>query len=139
MKARGTLQKSSDDVLTPPEAAAEKGVHRNSVLKAIKHGHLAARKSGKSWIIDRASFEQWKPKAQRPQPPSNPRSFEPVASRGREKTEADRTAKSEQLRRLLDSWMADESGHDEKTWPKLKAVLEEDRLSARRLFDENTP
>jgi hypothetical protein len=37
--------------------------------------------------------------------------------------------------RLLDEWMADESGYDEETWPKLQAALEEDRLSSRRLFD----
>ena len=38
--------------------------------------------------------------------------------------------------RLLDEWMADESGYDEETWPRLKAALDRDRLSSRRLFDE---
>jgi hypothetical protein len=37
--------------------------------------------------------------------------------------------------RLLDEWAADDSGYDEDTWPKLRATLEEDRLSARSLFD----
>jgi hypothetical protein len=40
--------------------------------------------------------------------------------------------------RLLDEWMADESGHDEEYWPKLKAVLEQDRLSSRPPFDEDS-
>ena len=38
--------------------------------------------------------------------------------------------------RLLDEWMADESGYDEETWPELKVALNRDRLSSRRLFDE---
>jgi len=36
---------------------------------------------------------------------------------------------------LLDEWMSDESGYDEETWPELKAALERDRLSSRKLFD----
>ena len=39
---------------------------------------------------------------------------------------------------LLKSWLADESGYDEKTWPKLKKSLNDERrrVGARRLFDE---
>ena len=39
---------------------------------------------------------------------------------------------------LLKSWLADDSGYDEKTWPKLKKALndERQRMGARRLFDE---
>jgi hypothetical protein len=40
----------------------------------------------------------------------------------------------EKLLRLLDDWMRDESGYDEKTWPALKHSLEEDRLSRRNRF-----
>lgn len=36
---------------------------------------------------------------------------------------------------LLDRWLQDQSGYDEETWPELKAALDRDRLSARRLFD----
>ena len=46
---------------------------------------------------------------------------------------------AEGRRRLLhqlDEWLADDSGYDEETWPKLKAELEQDRLSSRSLFDE---
>ena len=35
---------------------------------------------------------------------------------------------------LLDEWLNDDSGYDEKTWPELKDSLDRDRLSSRRLF-----
>jgi hypothetical protein len=40
--------------------------------------------------------------------------------------------------RLLDSWLADESGYDEETWPELKKALDQERrrIGARRLFDD---
>ncbi len=39
---------------------------------------------------------------------------------------------------MLRSWLCDESGYDEKTWPNLKKALnqERDRLGARRLVDD---
>jgi hypothetical protein len=43
---------------------------------------------------------------------------------------------AEDVIHLLDEWMADESGYDEKTWPELKAGLERERLSSRHLFDD---
>jgi hypothetical protein len=36
--------------------------------------------------------------------------------------------------RLLDEWLADKSGYDEETWEPLRAALETNRLSGRRLF-----
>ncbi len=42
--------------------------------------------------------------------------------------------RTERLFRHLDEWLADETGYDEETWPKVKAALEEDRLSSRSLF-----
>jgi hypothetical protein len=33
---------------------------------------------------------------------------------------------------LLESWLEDESGYDEKTWPDLKSDLDKHRLSARK-------
>lgn len=38
------------------------------------------------------------------------------------------------LARLLDEWLADESGYDEEAWSELKEALDRDRLSYRRLF-----
>jgi len=40
----------------------------------------------------------------------------------------------EKLLRLLDEWMRDESGYDEKIWPALKHSLEKDRFSRRNRF-----
>jgi hypothetical protein len=48
----------------------------------------------------------------------------------------ERQRRVRELIRLLDEWMDDESGYDEKIWPQLKAALENDRLSSRRLFDD---
>jgi hypothetical protein len=37
--------------------------------------------------------------------------------------------------RLIEEWLADDSGYDEEAWPELKAALDRDRLSSRQLFD----
>jgi hypothetical protein len=44
--------------------------------------------------------------------------------------------KARKLIKLLDSWLADESGHDERAWPRLKKAIEENRLSPRKRFDD---
>ena len=38
--------------------------------------------------------------------------------------------------KLLDEWMADDSGYDEKVWPEVKQLIEENRLSDRMRFCE---
>ena len=43
-------------------------------------------------------------------------------------------AKYEAVIRLLDEWMADESGYDEAVWQIVKQDLKENRLSDRRRF-----
>ncbi len=50
---------------------------------------------------------------------------------------APETPKATRLLALLRSWLADESGYDERTWPRLKKALDEerDRVEAQRLFD----
>ena len=49
-----------------------------------------------------------------------------------------KSAKAEQAIELLKSWLNDGTGYDEKTWPKLKTALDQQRakVGARRLFDE---
>jgi len=42
--------------------------------------------------------------------------------------------KNEAAVRLLDSWLADDSGYDERVWPVLKRSLDANRLSTRKLF-----
>jgi hypothetical protein len=48
-----------------------------------------------------------------------------------------RKPKAERVIATFKSWLRDESGYDEETWPKLKAALESDRkrVGARGLFD----
>jgi hypothetical protein len=47
------------------------------------------------------------------------------------------TSNSAGLIALLRSWLRNESGYDERTWPKLKDAFDEERnrVGARRLFD----
>jgi hypothetical protein len=42
--------------------------------------------------------------------------------------------KNEAARRLLHEWLADDSGYDEEVWPKVKQLIEENRLSPRKRF-----
>ena len=42
--------------------------------------------------------------------------------------------KNEAARRLLQEWLADDSGYDEEVWPKVKQLIEENRLSPRKRF-----
>jgi len=42
--------------------------------------------------------------------------------------------KNEAARRLLQEWLADDSGYDEEVWPKVKLIIEENRLSPRKRF-----
>jgi hypothetical protein len=48
------------------------------------------------------------------------------------------TAQAADLIGLLRSWLADELGYDEQTWPELKKSLNQERrrVGARKLFDE---
>jgi hypothetical protein len=47
------------------------------------------------------------------------------------------SAKAAEAISLFKSWLTDESGYDEKVWPRLKKALEQERerVGARRLFD----
>jgi hypothetical protein len=49
-----------------------------------------------------------------------------------------KTAKAAAVLELLRSWLKDESGYDEQTWPKLKKAIdaERDRIGARSLFND---
>ena len=39
--------------------------------------------------------------------------------------------------KLLDTWLADESGYDERVWPIVKKMIEENRMSNRKRFRNN--
>lgn len=44
--------------------------------------------------------------------------------------------KNEPARRLLQEWLADESGYDEEVWPQVKQIIEDNRLSVRSRFGD---
>ena len=48
------------------------------------------------------------------------------------------TPKAARVIALLQGWLKDKSGYDEKTWPELKTALNQERArrGAERLFDE---
>ena len=37
---------------------------------------------------------------------------------------------------LIEGWLADDSGYDESVWETVKASIEKNKLSERKLFDE---
>ena len=43
--------------------------------------------------------------------------------------------KNEVAIHLIDEWLVDDSGYDEMVWEKVKATIEDNRLSERRRFD----
>ncbi len=47
---------------------------------------------------------------------------------------ADLQARNAAAMRLLDAWCAEDAHEQQETWAFLKQALEEDRLSARKLF-----
>jgi hypothetical protein len=42
--------------------------------------------------------------------------------------------RARKLTKLLDTWLADESGYDERVWPELKRAIEQNRPSYRKRF-----
>jgi hypothetical protein len=57
-------------------------------------------------------------------------------SASRNKSVASQKARNEAAISLLNKWLADESGYDERVWPRLKKAIEENRLSSRKRFDD---
>jgi len=47
------------DLLTAAQAAAELGIHRNNVLKAMRKGTLKAKQYGKVWLATRAAVAEY--------------------------------------------------------------------------------
>lgn len=44
-----------------------------------------------------------------------------------------------ELVKIVNEWMADESGYDEQTWPELKAALQANRGDQRKPFGDQAP
>jgi hypothetical protein len=114
-----TISGSGDALLSTSSAPAWKAssILRGSTLM-VKTTMATAGTSSRS------SLATWTPS-----PLGNPRYTKSTLN-------GERQARVEELIRLLDEWMDDDSSYDEETWPELKAGLERNRLSSRRLFDD---
>jgi hypothetical protein len=44
--------------------------------------------------------------------------------------------RNQAVRELLKKWLADDSGYDERVWPMVKSLIEENRLSDRMRFSD---
>lgn len=44
--------------------------------------------------------------------------------------------KNEAARQLLREWLADDSGYDEDVWPRIKQIIDDNRLSMRSRFGD---
>ncbi len=66
--------------------------------------------------------------------PKGQQHIEPIQGTGSETIA--QAAQNEAAIRLLHQWLADESGYDERVWPRLKEAIEEDRLSYRKRFSD---
>ena len=60
-------------------------------------------------------------------------SGEQIVASGKQKVSPSRASEAIAL---IDRWLNDGSDYDAETWPELKAALDRDRLSDRKLFDE---
>ncbi len=52
------------------------------------------------------------------------------------KDQSTQTHQNDAARKLLHDWLSDTSGYDETSWPQVKKVIEENRLSPRSRFDD---
>lgn len=57
-----------------------------------------------------------------------------LPGQGRRPREECAQTRNAAARKLLQTWLADESGYEEETWPLLKQVLEDNRSGSRKLF-----
>ena len=53
-------RKDPPDFLTPTQAAEQLKLTRQGIVKAIKNGHLYARKYGRLYLIDPAALERYR-------------------------------------------------------------------------------
>lgn len=61
-------QLKEGDLLTVPEAAAEKGVTRTAILYAIQDGRIEALRVGRNWVVQRSALAAYQPRAYRRRP-----------------------------------------------------------------------
>lgn len=102
----------------------------------LKNSLLAAIDSGRFASLDDAMAEAVRIllRDQSTTTTSPPREVVSLAQEAPTTSNGD-VSKAQKAIALLDSWLSDESGYDEATWPDLKKALDENRPSSRKLFE----
>ena len=129
---------------TPEEVAAELQVTRRTVYGWLRSGRLRGVRAGRGWRIrpeDMASFLQT---TAPPVPPgrvgkgvSEPLEVLPRPLPLEEfltLSPAELMKRNQAAREVLSSFMEEDEEEQRETWDQLKKVLDEDRLSSRKLF-----
>lgn len=60
-----------DDWLSTTEAAQISGYHIEYIRRLVRRGQISARKWGKDWMLDKASFYEYLKKDKKPGPKSS--------------------------------------------------------------------
>lgn len=66
----------------------------------------------------------------------HPKTFTDVRTDLRHRTRDDQRRRNEAAIAHLESWLADDSGYDERMWPQIKEAIRANRLSERDPFHE---
>ena len=133
-------------ILTPGEVAERLRVDRETVYRYIRAGTLPAARLGRSYRVEESSVDTFMARAgvsvrvprSRGGAPSSRGSDGYLIASSPIPVEAQLTpAQRQRAIELVADWLAhaDESEHAE-TWELLRAALDEDRLSDRRLFSD---
>jgi excisionase family DNA binding protein len=122
---------------TPKEVAERLRLRVQTVYDYIRKGRLPAVRLGNRCRIAQSDLEAFLERQKNaPQGVSTREELTSVPPPVETDVGAARGERRERLLRLLDEWMADESGYDERAWPIARKVIEENRLSFRRRFDD---
>src|SRR5262249_52575288 len=122
---------------TPKEVAERLRLRVQTVYDYIRKGRLPAVRLGNRCRIAQSDLEAFlEQQKHAPRGISTCEGLSSVSPPVDTNVEAERGQRRERLLRLLDEWMADESGYDERAWPIAKKVIEDHRLSYRRRFND---
>jgi excisionase family DNA binding protein len=119
-----------DEWVTAPEAARAKGVAESSVRRAIQTGRLPGLRKGRVYLVRRGDLDAWRPIGHRPRGNSSG----PHAKREAPLMSLELEPSNDTAIQLLRAWRAGDKREQGETWSYLRRVLDEDRLSDRKLF-----
>jgi excisionase family DNA binding protein len=132
-----------ETLLTPEQVAGRLQVTPRTIYDWLRQGRLQGIKIGRLWRVRPGDLHAFLAD------PVAPSANESTQSEAR--SQPDRTAeeaaasiltlsgdelrqRNEAVIQLLEEWLADETGYDEKVWPTVKRTIEENRSSYRKRF-----